>query len=138
MKKIAVLGSTGSVGKSVLQTVRHLEDYVQIVALTANKNIDLLEKQIQEFRPEIVAVYDYQKAKELVSRGVPCKVVSGEEGLEEVASYPSIHQVFVAIVGTAALQPTLTAIHSKKSIALANKEVLLTAGEFIMQEAKKK
>lgn len=137
MKKIAVLGSTGSVGKSVLQTARHLQDEIQIIALTCQSNIDLLQQQIIEFNPEIVAVYDKDKALELIKRGVTCRVAAGKEGLEEVASYPIVNQVIVAIVGTAALYPTLTAIQTHKSIGLANKEVLLTAGEFIMSQVKK-
>lgn len=138
MKSIAVLGSTGSIGKSTLKVVKHLSDQIKVKALAANSNIDLLEEQIKEFHPEIVAVQDKKKALELQKRVPHIKVVGGVEGLEEVASYNGVDFVVMAIVGLAALPPTIKAIQSGKNIGLANKEVLVSAGELVMSLAKEK
>lgn len=133
MKKIAVLGCTGSIGQNTLNTVRHLKEELCIEALAAHSNIDLLEKQIEEFRPAIACVFDKNQALLLEKRKPCCPIVTGEEGLEIIASYPSVHQTVVAITGTAALKPTIAAIKTCKAIALANKEILTSAGHYIMQ-----
>lgn len=135
-KKIALLGSTGSIGKTTLAVAKHL-DY-KVVALAAHSNIDLLEKQIEEHSPEIVAVYDSTKAQELRMRCPNVTILEGENGLCEVAAYPLADFTLVGIVGVAALAPTLAAIEAGKTIGLANKEVLVSAGEFVMQRAKEK
>src|ERR1700722_3899428 len=138
MKKLAILGSTGSIGQITLQIVSHLPHDFKVVALTAHSNLALLEKQILEFRPEIVAVVDEKKANELRKKSLPVKIVSGKEGVIEVASYPQADIVVMAIVGLAALAPTLAGIESGKRIALASKEVLVSAGSLVMSLAKKK
>ncbi len=126
MKRIALLGSTGSIGKSSLEVIRHLG--FEVVALGCQKNIDLLEEQIKEFRPKKIAVYDEEAARELRSRGYD--VLAGEEGMCEIAQEGDF--VLMAIVGLAALAPTLAALNAKKAIGLANKEVLVAAGELVM------
>jgi 1-deoxy-D-xylulose-5-phosphate reductoisomerase len=133
MKRIAVLGSTGSIGRNTLKVASHLNDTIQVVALAARGNIALLEEQIRLFQPEIVAVYDVQKAREL-SRKVPgCRVVEGMEGLLEVASYGSVDFVVSAIAGTLGLQPTIAAILAGKDVGLANKEALVSGGALVMK-----
>src|SRR5437016_473640 len=105
MKKIAVIGSTGSIGKSTLDVARHLGDSVRVTALAAHSNIELLQEQILEFRPEVVAVFDEKKAKILKERVSGVKVLSGKEGLEEIVSYDAVEFVVMAIVGLDALAP---------------------------------
>ncbi|MBI3211225.1 MAG: 1-deoxy-D-xylulose-5-phosphate reductoisomerase [Simkania negevensis] len=137
-KQLALLGSTGSIGKSTLEVVRHLKENIQVTALAARENIDLLEAQAKEFRPEIIAVYDKQQALRLQKRIPHISVVGGMEGLEEVASHPSNDFVVSAIVGSVGIAPTLKAIEAGKSIGLANKEILITAGELVMAQVKEK
>lgn len=136
MKKIAVLGSTGSIGRSTLRVLKHLPDSFQLTALAAHSNIDLLSEQIREFQPEIVALFQKEKARELQKRFPEVRIVGGVEGLAEVASFSSVDFVVMAIVGMDALSPTIQAIKSRKSVALASKEVLVAAGEYITQLAK--
>ncbi len=132
-KKLSILGSTGSIGIQTLEVARHLG--LEVVALASHSRIDLLLSQIQEFRPAIVAVFDREKALEL-RRLVPhTPVVFGSEGLEEVASFPGADLVISAITGFAGVAPTISAILSGKNVALANKEVLVAAGEWIMNLA---
>jgi 1-deoxy-D-xylulose-5-phosphate reductoisomerase len=138
MKKLAILGSTGSIGQSTLQIVSHLPKDFKVVAISAHSNLELLEKQIHEYKPEIVCMSDEKKALELKKRAPGVKIVAGKEGLLEVASYPGADMVVMAIVGLAALGPTLAAIESGKQIALASKEVLVSAGALVMNSAKKK
>lgn len=139
MKKIAILGSTGSIGKQTLEIARHLgPEHVQIIALAAHSNIDLLEKQANEFHPVLVAVYDKNKALELQERLPKTKVVGGMEGLEEVASHPQANFVMSAIAGTLGLAPTVAAIRAGKKIGLANKEALVSGGALVMSLAKEK
>ena len=126
MKKIALLGSTGSIGKTSLEVIRHLG--FEVVALGCHKNIDLLEEQIKEFRPKKIAVHDEKAAAELRGRGYD--VLVGEEGMCEIAQEGDF--VLMAILGLAALAPTLAALDAKKSVGLANKEVLVAAGELVM------
>lgn len=137
MKKIAILGSTGSIGTQTLDIVREQKD-IQVTALAAGSNITLLESQIREFKPALVAVWDEEKALELRARtaDLKVKVVSGMDGLLEVAEEPSSEILVTAIVGMLGIKPTIAAIRSKKTIALANKETLVTAGHIIMPLAK--
>lgn len=141
MKKLAILGSTGSIGKSTLQIVSHLPEDFKVVALSAHSNLDLLEEQILEYKPEIVCITDEKKALEFKKRALihnrGVKLVAGKEGLDEVASYQTADMVVMAIVGLAALGPTLAAIKCGKQIALASKEVLVSAGSLVMNLAKK-
>ncbi len=138
MKKISVLGSTGSIGTQTLDVIRTHKDRFKIVGLAVLRNIDELEKQIEEFNPEIVAVFEKEKAEILSNRiGKNIKVVSGMEGLIEVATLKTSNIVLTSVVGSIGLLPTLEAIRCKKTIALANKETLVVAGELVMKEAKK-
>ena len=138
MKKIAILGSTGSIGTQTLEVARENGD-LQITALAAGNNIELLEKQIREFHPGLVAVWKEEKAKELKDRvkDLDVKVVCGMDGLLEVAVQPESEILVTAIVGMLGIRPTIAAIEAGKKIALANKETLVTAGHIIMPLAKK-
>lgn len=138
MKKIAILGSTGSIGTQTLDIVRGNDD-LEVVAISAGSNIELLEKQAREFKPELIAVYDEQAAKRLkenISDLSDIKVVSGMEGLIEIAVYDKSSVLVTAIVGMIGILPTIEAIKAGKDIALANKETLVTAGHIIMPLAK--
>ncbi|GLB26309.1 1-deoxy-D-xylulose 5-phosphate reductoisomerase [Lacrimispora xylanolytica] len=138
MKKIAILGSTGSIGTQTLEVVENQGD-MEVTALAAGNNIRLLEEQIRKFVPKLVCVWNEEKAKELaVSVGdLPVRVVSGMEGLIEVATEPSADIVVTAVVGMIGIRPTIAAMEAGKDIALANKETLVTAGHIIMPLAKK-
>lgn len=136
MKKIAVLGSTGSIGRSTLRIVQHLPDSFSVSTLAAHSSIEILAEQIHTFKPELVAVYDEKKAKELKKLFPGQKIVSGEQGLEEAASHPAVDFVVMAIVGTQALKPTLSALKAGKTVGLASKEVMVAAGELVCQTAK--
>lgn len=138
MKKIAILGSTGSIGTQTLEVVENQGD-MEVTALAAGNNIRLLEEQIRKFMPKLVCVWNEEKAKELaVSVGdLPVRVVSGMEGLIEVATEPSADIVVTAVVGMIGIRPTIAAMEAGKDIALANKETLVTAGHIIMPLAKK-
>lgn len=137
MKKIAILGSTGSIGTQTLAIVREQKD-LKVTALAAGGNIDLLETQIREFAPNLAAVWDDKKAGELRTRtaDLEVKIVSGMEGLLEVATEPEAEILVTAIVGMLGIRPTIAAIREGKAIALANKETLVTAGHIIMPLAK--
>ena len=137
MKRIAVLGSTGSIGTQTLEIVRTNKD-IKITALAAGNNIELLEKQIREFQPKLVAMWTEEKAKELKSRirDLDVKVVSGMDGLLEIATMEESEILVTAIVGMIGIRPTIAAIKAGKDIALANKETLVTAGHIIMPLAK--
>lgn len=137
MKRLAILGSTGSIGQSTLDVVSRNRDDFRVVALAAGKNIDLLEKQVMTFRPEIVAVADKETADSLSKRINGIEILSGLEGIKQAASHESSDFVISAIVGAAGLIPTLSAIKSGKTIGLANKEALVMAGEIVMSEAKR-
>lgn len=138
MKKIAILGSTGSIGTQTLEIVREQKD-ICVTALAAGKNIRLLEEQIREFRPSLVCVGDEEKAAELKRNiaDLSVRVVTGMEGLVEVAVEPESEILVTAIVGMAGIRPTIAAIEAGKTIALANKETLVTAGHLIIPLAKK-
>lgn len=139
MKKIAILGSTGSIGTQTLQVVEANQD-IAVTALAAGSNIKLLEEQIRKFHPKLVCVWEETAAKELQSRVRDCelRIVSGMEGLLEVATEPEAEIVVTAVVGMIGIRPTLAAMEAGKDIALANKETLVTAGHLIMPLAKQK
>lgn len=139
MKKIAVLGSTGSIGTQTLEVVRAQKD-IEVTALAAGSNITRLEEQIREFHPEIVCVWEEERAKELALavKDMPVKVVYGMEGLIEAAVDTEAEIVVTAIVGMIGIRPTIAAMEAGKDIALANKETLVTAGHIIMPLAKEK
>lgn len=139
MKKIAVLGSTGSIGTQTLEVVRAQKD-IEVTALAAGSNITRLEEQIREFHPEIVCVWEEKKAKELALTvsDLPVKVVCGMEGLIAAAVETDAEIVVTAIVGMIGIRPTIAAMEAGKDIALANKETLVTAGHIIMPLAKEK
>lgn len=139
MKKIAVLGSTGSIGTQTLEVVRAQKD-IEVTALAAGSNITRLEEQIREFHPEIVCVWEEERAKELALavKDMPVKVVYGMEGLIEAAVDTEAEIVVTAIVGMIGIRPTIAAMEAGKDIALANKETLVTAGHIIMPLTKEK
>ena len=138
MKKIAVLGSTGSIGTQTLEIVRTNGD-IEVEALAAGNNIDLLERQIREFRPKLAAVWKEERAAELKNRlrDTDVRIVSGMDGLLEMAAVPESEILVTAIVGMIGILPTIEAIKAGKDIALANKETLVTAGHIIMPLAEK-
>ncbi len=138
MKKIAILGSTGSIGTQTLDIVSKNED-LQVVGISAGQNISMLEEQIRLFQPRLAAVGDEEKAKELRERvrDTNCRVVGGMEGLLELAVMEEAEMLVTAIVGMIGIRPTMEAIKAGKDIALANKETLVTAGHLIMPLAKK-
>ena len=139
MKHVAIIGSTGSIGTQTLEIARWNQD-IKICALSAGRNIDLLEKQAREFRPEIVCLWDEKLADELKDRlkDMDIRVVSGMDGLIEIAEYKTSDILVTAIVGMIGIRPTVAAIKAGKDIALANKETLVTAGHIIMPLAKEK
>ena len=136
MRKLSLLGSTGSIGTQTLDVVRHQQD-IEVAALAAGSNIDRMEAQIREFKPEIAAVWDEARAKELKIRtaDLPVRIVSGMSGLIEAAVCEEADMVLTAVVGMIGIQPTLEAIRAGKDIALANKETLVCAGHLIMPMA---
>ncbi|MEI3279297.1 MAG: 1-deoxy-D-xylulose-5-phosphate reductoisomerase [Eubacterium ramulus] len=138
MKYIAILGSTGSIGTQTLEVVRAQQD-IKVTALSAGDNIDLLERQIREFKPVLAAVKTEEKAKELALRisDLDIPVLSGMDGLMAVACEEKAEVLVTAIVGMLGIRPTIAAIEAGKDIALANKETLVTAGHIIMPLAKK-
>lgn len=138
MKKIAILGSTGSIGTQTLEIVRYNRD-IQVTALAAGSNIRLLEEQIREFSPRLACVWDEERAAELRVKvaDLDVKIVSGMEGLMEAATEPSAEIVVTAVVGMIGIRPTIAAMEAGKDIALANKETLVTAGHIIMPLAEK-
>jgi len=139
MKKIAILGSTGSIGTQTLEIVRNQPD-IQAVALAAGQNVELMEAQIREFHPVIAGMWNEEAAKQLRQKvaDMPVKIVSGMDGLLEIASMEGSDIVVTAVVGMIGIRPTIAAIEAGKTIALANKETLVTAGHLIMPLAAKK
>lgn len=138
MKRLSVLGSTGSIGTQTLEVVEANDD-LSVVALAAGSNIVLLEEQIRKFRPQVVCVWREDKAKELAEKvkDMPVRIVHGMEGLLEAATVTDADMVLTAVVGMIGIRPTIAAIEAGKDIALANKETLVTAGHIIMPLAKK-
>ena len=140
MKRITILGSTGSIGTQTLDVVRKNKDKFQVVAISANSSIDLLLEQIMEFSPKYVAVYNKESAlklKEMIPENINIEVLSGMDGLVKICQLEEVNVVLTAVVGMIGLVPTMAAIKAKKTIALANKETLVTSGELVMREAKK-
>lgn len=137
MKKIALLGSTGSIGTQTLEIAREHKD-IEVVALAAGRNVSLLEEQIREFKPKTAVLWEEKDALDLKNRvkDLPVTVLSGMEGLLEIAVMPESEILVTAIVGMLGIRPTIAAIEAGKTIALANKETLVTAGHIIMKLAK--
>lgn len=138
MKKVVILGSTGSIGTQSLEVIEEKEGF-SVLAISGNSNIELLENQVRKFKPKFVAVPNEKKASELRTKlkDVNTEVLSGKESLEEIAALPEADTVITGIVGIAGLLPTLSAINAGKRIGLANKETLVTAGDIVMATAKK-
>ncbi len=136
-KNISILGSTGSIGTQTLEVVKEIGS-ISVKAMSTNVNIELFEKQIRQFKPELVCVMNEEKAKELENRISDMKitVLSGMEGLKAVATHEKSDTVVNSVVGNIGLEPTAEAIKNKKDIALANKETLVTSGELIMKLVK--
>lgn len=137
MRKLSILGSTGSIGTQTLEVVSNLED-MQVLALTGNSNIDLLEAQARKFQPKLVAVMDETNAKRLQARlaDTGICVAGGMEALVEAATLDEVDTVVTSVVGNVGLQPTFAAIRAGKNIALANKETLVSAGQLVMDLAR--
>lgn len=137
MKNIAILGSTGSIGTQTLDIVRKNDD-LNVVAISANSNVKLLEEQIREFNPRVVCIYDENKVQELkqLVADTNVKIVSGMDGLIEISMLEEVEVVVTAVVGMIGIRPTIGAIKAGKDIALANKETLVTAGHIIIPLAK--
>ena len=138
MRNIVLLGSTGSIGTSTLKVVEDMPERLRLVGLAAGNNSELLLEQTRKHKPEAISIFDPKRATELQKRvDAGTKVLSGNEGLIELATLPSADIVLIAIVGTAGLQPALAAIRAGKDIAVASKEILVMAGETVMSEAKR-
>jgi len=139
MKKIAIIGSTGSIGTQTLEIVAENPGQYEVTALAAGKNIELLEKQIRQFKPALAAVYDEELAKKLKANvaDIQVDIVSGMDGLIAVASHEPAEVLVTGIVGMIGIRPTIAAIEAGKDIALANKETLVCAGHIIMPLAEK-
>lgn len=138
MKSLSVLGSTGSIGTQTLDVVRQFPGEFSIEALASNNNIELMEKQVHEFKPSTVCLFDEEKAdafRQMVSSEV--EVFSGMEGLKACCTIEKVDTVVVAVIGAIGLEPTLTAIENGKNIALANKEALVAGGDLVMPSVKK-
>ncbi|MCC6797908.1 MAG: 1-deoxy-D-xylulose-5-phosphate reductoisomerase [Candidatus Hydrogenedentes bacterium] len=136
-RRITILGSTGSIGTSALDVVRHYPERFEVVGLAANANVELLAKQVREFRPKFVAVANREAARKLSEQLPDVNIAAGCEGLEEIAAAPA-DVVLCGIVGAVGLKPVLSAINAGNAIALANKEPLVMAGPLIMERARAK
>src|SRR6266542_3443506 len=138
MKNVVLLGSTGSIGTSAIKVAEDLPDRIRLIGLAAGGNAELLVKQTLKHRPEAVSINDPAKARELETMlGTMTRVYSGKPGLVKLATLPAADIVLIAIVGTAGLQPALAAVRAGKDIAVASKEILVMAGEIVMNEARK-
>lgn len=140
MKKLAILGSTGSIGTQTLDIVKKNEEELQVVAMAAGRNVELFEQQIRKFNPKLVAMADEKAAADLRDRiaDLDVSVMSGMDGLLAVAEYDTAEMLVTAVVGMIGIRPTIAAIQAGKDIALANKETLVTAGHIIMPLAAEK
>ena len=138
MKKIGILGSTGSIGTQTLEIIRHHRDEIQVTALAAGGNVDLLEKQVREFAPQVAALWSEKACRELRERirDLDVRVVCGMDGLLEIAALDGMEALVTAVVGMIGVRPTLEAISHGKDILLANKETLVTAGHLLMPMAR--
>jgi 1-deoxy-D-xylulose-5-phosphate reductoisomerase len=138
MKNVVLLGSTGSIGTSTVKVAEDLPDQIRLLGLAAGGNSELLLEQTRKHKPAVISIADPVKAKELQNTlGASTQVFSGSEGLLKLATLPAADIVLIAIVGTAGLQPALAAIRAGKDIAVASKEILVMAGEIVMNEARK-
>ena len=135
MRRLSILGSTGSIGKNTLEVISRHPDKFRVTALSARSNIKLLEEQVRTFRPEIVAVYDEDAADTMKNKGLPVKILAGMDGLVEAATLTETDMVVSAVVGSDGLLPTYAAVKAGKDIALATKEALVMAGKIVMSEA---
>jgi len=138
MKNIAILGSTGSIGTQTLEVARNYPE-IKVLALAAGNNVELMEKQIREFKPLLACMWTREAADELAVKvaDVPVKILSGMDGLMEIAVMSNVQVLVTAVVGMIGIRPTIAAIEAGKDIALANKETLVTAGHIIIPLAKK-
>ena len=138
MKNVVLLGSTGSIGTSTVKVAEDLPDQIRLIGLAAGGNADLLLAQTRKHKPAVISISNPAKAKELQNAlGTATQVLCGNEGLLKLATLPAADIVLIAIVGTAGLQPALAAIRAGKDIAVASKEILVMAGEIVMNEARK-
>jgi 1-deoxy-D-xylulose-5-phosphate reductoisomerase len=138
MKNVVVLGSTGSIGTSTVKVAEDIPDHIRLLALAAGNNTELLLEQTRKHKPQAISITDPANAEELKNAlGTSCDVFSGTDGLERLATLPGADIVLIAIVGTAGLKPALAAIRAGKDIAVASKEILVMAGEIVMNEARK-
>ncbi|GAW94314.1 1-deoxy-D-xylulose-5-phosphate reductoisomerase [Calderihabitans maritimus] len=140
IKKVAILGSTGSIGQQTLEVIDLFSEKFQVLALAGGRNIELLEEQTRKYRPGIVAVMDPERARELRLRlgDLPVKVLEGLEGLCEIARLSQVEIVVMAVSGVVGLLPTLEAVNAGKTVALANKETLVAGGSLVMRAAREK
>lgn len=137
MKKIAILGSTGSIGTQALDIIERNRSYFKIEALSAHNNIELLKEQIDKFKPRVVTVVDKEKAEILKSKiSSKTEILVGPGGLKEIASIKNLDMVLVAVVGIAGLEATIAALSTGNDVALANKETLVAGGQLVMNTAK--
>jgi 1-deoxy-D-xylulose-5-phosphate reductoisomerase len=137
MKKVVLLGSTGSIGTSTVKVAEDLPEEIRLIGLAAGGNATLLLEQARQHQPAVISINDPSKARELQNAlGQKCEVTYGDEGLLKLATLPEADIVLIAIVGTAGLQPALAAIRAGKDIAVASKEILVMAGEIVMREAR--
>ncbi|MBR3103280.1 MAG: 1-deoxy-D-xylulose-5-phosphate reductoisomerase, partial [Lachnospiraceae bacterium] len=138
MKRLVVLGSTGSIGTQTLEVVREYPEYFEVTALAAGRSVAAMEEQIREFKPAYAVMWTEEAAAELKTKvsDLPVKVLSGMDGLLEISTLPEYDILVTAIVGMIGIRPTIAAIKAHKTIALANKETLVTAGHIIMPLAK--
>ena len=138
MKNIVILGSTGSIGRNALSVIREEPQNFRVKGLSARSNVDLLEKQVEEFHPEVVVITNEESGKRFLLKPLAkkVKVILGEEGLLKLARMPEVDLVLIALTGIVGLIPTLEAIRSKKTVALATKEVIVSAGKIVMDAAR--
>lgn len=141
MKKLVILGSTGSIGKSTLSVVEHNPTEYQVFGLVGGKNVALMTEQCQQFQPNFVAMDDPESAKYLAENlrqlNLQCEVLTGQKAICELSAHSDVDMVMAAIVGAAGLLPTLSAVKSSKQVLLANKESLVTCGQIFIDEARK-
>ena len=135
-KKIAILGSTGSIGTQALEVLDKIDDEFEVVAISAGRNINLVVEQIKKYQPKFVCVHDEIDAINLQQEFPHVEVLCGEDGLLQIADIEEIELLLVAVSGRIGLKPTIKAIQNKKDIALANKETLVMAGDIVMNLAK--
>src|SRR5215467_13949918 len=141
MKRLALIGSTGSIGKSTLSVVEHLSDRFSIFALTANSTVDLLAEQVRVFKPKVVGIADSKFVDDFrrncIAKSVPVpEVVTGRDGLTQIATAGEVDILVSAAVGAAGLWPTYAAVAAGKNVTLANKEAMVLAGELLRKTAK--